>query len=73
MVRLFFNINKVSWLFVYMATPLAVESGTSPGLHSLNSVEGPGLEGGPGRVSRGGQGEVHLDLHIGIAAKERGT
>ena len=38
-----------------------------PGLHSLNSVEGLGLKGGPGRVSRGAQGEVHLDLDIGIA------
>ena len=33
--------------------------GTSPGLHSLNSVEGSGLKGGPGRAPRGAQGEVH--------------
>ena len=48
-------------------------SGTSPGLHSLNSVEGPGLKVGPGRVPRRAQGEVHLDLDIGIAEKERST
>ena len=46
---------------------------TSPGVHSLNSVEGPGLKGGPRRVPRGAQGEVHLDLDIGIAEKERST
>ena len=38
-----------------------IYTGTSPGVHSLNSVEGPGLKGGPGRVPRG-PGEAHLDL-----------
>ena len=42
-----------------------------PGLHSLNSVEGLGLKGGPGRVSRGAQGEVHSDLDIGIAESKK--
>ena len=50
-----------------------LHSGKSPGLHRLNSVEGPGLKGGPGRAPRGAQGEVHLDLDIGIAEKERTT
>ena len=34
-------------------------------------MEGPGLKGGPGRAPRGAQGEVHLDLDIGIAEKEK--
>ena len=44
--------------------------GTSPGVHSLQSVEEPGLKGLPGRVTRGAQGEVHLDLDSGTTEKE---
>ena len=43
---------------------------TTPGLHNLHSVEGPGLKGGTGRLSREAQGEVHLDLDKEIIEEE---
>ena len=39
-------------IYYVMAVPCA---GTSPGINSLNSVEGPGPSGGPG----GGPGAIH--------------
>ena len=53
---------------------MCVYAGTLPGLHSLNSVEGPGLKGRPGRVPRGGsfrpgyrncrEGKKHINLYF---------
>ena len=60
---------------LFVLTSSQVQTGTSPGLNSLNSVKGPGLTGGPGRAPRGARegakGEVHVDLDIGFAEKER--